>query len=611
MIEPSLRDIQRYGINPETFEELKRRINASGGPSVMDSDFHHIRGGLEGGDHNTGLLGGPDPALMPLAGSFNAYQQHQIEEIGQNFKLTPATLAFRLENKRLGPNDPLKWYPSPFLMYISKKIATGIVRGNARIIISAPPRHGKSRISTIHGPLWCLETFANKNIVTTTYGADLSEDFARAIRDYIYDNPDDLDVRIRDDASRLAKFLTNKGGALTSIGIGGPITGRGADVLLIDDFIKQIKEALSPTYRQYVWDWFTTTAMTRLEPNASVIIIATRWHHDDLIGRIIKKFGTKEEGGDWDYIKFHATARENDPLGRSVGEPLFPQRYSAKVLKERETLLGKVYYDAIFDQEPHESDSDLTDKSWVKRFHIRQLPETNLRLVRVWDFAGSEDLKADFTAGGLYAGDIPNKNVYLLNMIRDQLTPAKVQDLVEQTAEADGPGVEIVICQETGSAGKAVVDFYARNVLKGYKVVGQYWNTNKLIVAQPFLAACEAGHFYMLEGEEWNEAFLTEFEHFPAVGAGYHDDQMDTSANAYIRLFGKTGMKTTWGRNSRSAQQILSNLPKDPVEAALIATKAAKAAKSSPHTLLKQGKSASFSTMRGATFGRKSRDYYN
>lgn len=561
-------------------------------------------------NQTTPLLTPEDPNWLPpesegiFPSKFSAFETYQLEEMASKYKLTPATLAFHLENLRIPIDSPLKWYPAPFLLNISAKIAQGVAKGNARILISAPPRHGKSRISTIHGPLWILENFPNKNVVVTSYGADLAEDFSREVRDFIKDNPDQLEVRIRKDADRISKFLTNKDGALTAIGIGGPITGRGADVLLIDDYIKQIKEANSPTYRQQTWDWFTTTAMTRLEPNASVIIVATRWHHDDLIGRILKNFPD-----DWEHIKYHAIAREKDNLGRAPGEALFPQRYSVKTLNSRQALLGTFYYDALFDQEPHDSTGDLTDKSWIKVIEAKDIPERPFRLVRVWDFAGTESASADYTAGALIAGDPQSQECYLLNMIRQKNTAAKNELLVTKTAESDGPSVEIVICQETGSAGKAVVEHYKSNVLSGYKVTGHYWNQGKVIIAQPWLACVENGHFYMLRAP-WNKAFLDEFETFPSEGSGFHDDQMDVCANGYIKLFGKKRLGVTIGRRKPSDPNnpsALSSASSPEQAAALLA----KQAVNSPHRLLKHSKAYAFGSLRRATFGRRQSDIYH
>lgn len=460
------------------------------------------------------------------------------EEVLSNYKLTPATLAFKLENLEVRPGRRLRWYPAPHLMYISLKIATGIAKGGARIIISAPPRHGKSKLCTHYGPLWVLENFSDYNVATITYGADLSTDFAREVRDSIYDNPDHLSVRVREDANRLSRFLTDKDGSLTSIGLGGPFTGRGAHVLFIDDYIKTIKEALSQTQRDQQWEWFISTAMTRLEPGASVIIIATRWHHDDLIGRIVK---SPELLGEWEYIRLPAIAEQDDPLGRPEGDALFPQRFSLKSLLERKAFMGSTFFDAIYQQAPHDETGAFAQRGWLQ--YSEYLPPGRMRLVRIWDMAGTEG-GGDYTVGGLLGHHIQTNNVYLLNIIRKQLSPAGVEKLVKDTAELDTRATEVVIEQESGSSGKALIQHYITNVLPGYKCSGAYSNKHKLVKAQPFVAAAEAGRFILLKAG-WNEPFALEFEQFPG---GKNDDQIDVCSIGYEFLMGHPKIKPTFGR---------------------------------------------------------------
>ena len=248
------------------------------------------------------------------------FAEEQLRALGSNYRLTPATLAVKLDKD---------WIPAKHLQYISAKVAHAISKGNGRLIISAPPRHGKSQLITRTVPIWIHERFGNKEVVLTTYGGELSADFGREVRDTIINNPKILTSRIRRDSSKVSNWMTEQGGSMRSIGIGGPITGRGADILLIDDYIKEIKEAYSVTYRDYIWNWFVTTAFTRIEPGGTCIIIATRWHHDDLIGRILR---AKDQLGDWEYIRLPAEAEENDALGRAVGEPLFPERYPLSAL---------------------------------------------------------------------------------------------------------------------------------------------------------------------------------------------------------------------------------------------------------------------------------------
>jgi len=524
--------------------------------------------------------------LTGSVGLTSALTSYQLEEIIKDYKFSPATLAFKLENRKVQPGMPLRWYPSPHLMFISLKIAMGIAKGNARIIVSAPPRHGKSKISTIHTPVWGLERFPEYHFVLATYGADLSMDFGRDVMGLINDNSDLLSVRLHEDVQRAAKFMTDVGGAMTSVGLGGPITGRGADVLIIDDYIKEIKEAMSPAYKEYLWNWFVTTAMTRLEPNASVIIVATRWVDDDLIGQIVKNFP-----GEWEYICLPAIAEEDDPLGREPGEALFPERYDEKALNERKRLLGSLWFDAIYQQKPHPAGGKLGNRNWV--LPIDKVPEqATLKLLRIWDLASTPG-GGDPTTGGLLGLDTQTNNVYLLNVIRKHLGPAGVEDLVYNTAEVEGKQTAICIEREPGSSGKIVAENYINNVLRGFTVSDFYSNEHKVVRAQPFLAAAEAGRFYMLKAD-WNEEFLKEFESFPDAE---HDDQIDVCAIGYAKFIGKIHLPATFGRRSRLRHAI------EEARAQRLKTEAPNIVQA-PQT---RSYGKIFRTIRGGSFGRQKR----
>lgn len=451
-----------------------------------------------------------------------------------NYKLTPATLYHRL--------DP-QWIPAKWLMYVSAKVAQAIIRGNGRLIISAPPRHGKSRLITIGTSIWIQEVLRTANIILTSYGGDLSRDFGREVRNIIEDNHDILDVRIAPDKAQAGAWANQWGGGMFSVGLGGPITGRGANVLLIDDYIKEIKEALSETTREYIWNWFSTTAFTRLEPGGTCIIIATRWHYDDLIGRILRH----NPGGKWEYVHIPAIAtQDNDVLGRMKGEALFPERYPIEVLEERKATLGTFFFNALFQQTPENPDAKWADGNWLTIVE----PPANLAALpkaRVWDLAASEN-GGDYTTGGLYAYDKAIDTLYVLNMIRRQLSPGAVEVLVQDTAKADGLGVKVYVEQEPGASGKALVHHYNVTVLPEYVVEAVPATDGKSTRAQPMLAAAEAGHVKLLKGS-WNEAFISEFGTFPV---GDHDDQVDNASIAYTKMSGKTAYRASWGRSPTS-----------------------------------------------------------
>jgi predicted phage terminase large subunit-like protein len=477
------------------------------------------------GNGNAGLQ---TPGLGRIA-------SRRLAELGANYKLTPATMAHKLNPR---------WYPAAHLMAISLRIAKAIAAGNARIIISVPPRHGKSELITKYTTIWTLEHFPHWMTILATYGAELSTDFGREVRDIIQANSNLLDVRIKQDIRRVANWKTQQGGGMAAVGIGGPITGRGADVLLIDDYIKEIKEAMSKAHKDYIWDWFRTTAYTRIEPGGSCIIIATRWARDDLIGRILD---SNLGDVDWQYIRFPALAEADDILGRQPGEALFPKRYDEAALHAIKETLGSFFFNSLYQQDPQNSEHALTDAKWLKLIDILP-PLVNCKKARIWDMAGTQD-GGDYTVGTHMIHDKPKNSTYITNVKRRRMSPQGVESLVRATAIDDGLDTTIYIEQEPGSSGKALVEYYANTVLPEFTVEAVPHNDGKTERAQPFLAAAEAGRIYLLKGS-WNEEFISEFGRFPD---GDHDDQIDTAAIGFTKLSGKKTFSASWGRRMHMA----------------------------------------------------------
>lgn len=465
----------------------------------------------------------------------NGFIDSKARALLNNYKLTPATLAHKL--------DPT-WMPSPWLMYVSTLVATELRKGNARIIISAPPRHGKSRLITTFTSIWIQEIFKTMHIILTSYGGDLAADFGREVRNIILANEEYLDVRIAPDKSQAKAWKNQWGGGMASVGLGGAITGRGAHVLVIDDFIKEIKEALSSTHREYIWNWFSTTAFTRIEPGGSCIIIATRWHHDDLIGRILKY----NPGGAWKYIHIPAIALNDDILGRQPGEALFPERFDLKALEERKETLGTFFFNALYQQQPENPDAKITDAGWLGIVdfvpNLEKLPQA-----RVWDFAATPD-GGDYAVGGNFAYDASIDTLYILNIIRVQKSPGQIEQLVRKTAVADGTKTKIYIEQEPGSSGKMLTHHYNETVLPEFNVEAVPATDGKLSRAQPMLAAAEAGKVKLVKAL-WNQIFIDEFKDFP--GSDY-DDQVDITSIAYNKMSGKSSYSASWGRHNNSVR---------------------------------------------------------
>lgn len=444
--------------------------------------------------------------------------------------LTPATLAMAL-----WPDGEDRWIPQKHLLYASSRIAHAIMRGNGRLIVSMPPRHGKSRLISETTIPWFLEKFPGRHVMLVSYNEELAVEFGGKAKDLILAKPDLFSFQIRDDRARVDRFETQRGNIVRFSGIKGGQTGKGAHLFIIDDFLKGIGEAMSPVVRQDIWNSFLANLHTRLEPGSTMIIVATRWHTDDLIGRLLKHVP-----GEFEYIEFPAIAKEADVLGRKVGQPLFPERFPIEELMRRKKLYGSMVFEALYQQKPIDADAKFTNGAWLKRLaEGMEVDAGKVGLVtcRAWDMAATNG-GGDFTVGTRMSRVSGGPRAFVENVYRGQLSPNRIERKIREIAVADGVNVTVLLEQEPGSQSKQLIEHYRNNVLPEFEVievpVGNVKN-RKTVMAQPFVAACEAGNVYMYAGD-WTDEFVAEFDAFPPDENG-HDDQVDTAAMAYNHLF--------------------------------------------------------------------------
>jgi len=458
--------------------------------------------------------------------------QQVLEALGSDaWRLTPATFASRISKG--------KWLPAAHLQYISSLISYHIIKGNGRLVVNIPPRHGKSELLSVYTPSWFLDRFPDKSIILSSYGASLAEGFGRRVRDIIRSNPNDLRCELA--TERVDEFHTTAGGSFYAVGVAGATTGRGADLLLIDDYLKNAKDAASEGIRNDIWDWFGSTSYTRLEPDGTVIILATRWNLDDLNGRI-----ERLPGDDWTYINLPAFAVEDDPLGREIGEALWPFRYDMPTLKKIETVLGKYFWQALYQQRPIPRSAGQVDASMFQIPDI--MPDASrMRKVRAWDFAGTEE-KGDWTVGVLMGEDMITDRFYILDVVRVRIAASELESIVRATAMMDGSDTRITLEQEPGSSGKFMVEHMVNNVLKGYDAEGLRASGEKFVRAQPLIAQIQALRVYMPRAL-WNSILIDEFCLFPDAP---HDDQVDAASQAYQKLTEKRYGGVVWGRVSNA-----------------------------------------------------------
>lgn len=477
------------------------------------------------------------PGTESVKGNLDRYEVEALQEIlgGRDaWRLTPATFATKVTNGR--------WKSPKHLRLASTAIASGLIAGNARMVFSFPPRHGKSELLSVNTPQWILDRWPHYRVMITAYGADLATSFGRRVRDELdYINSAGLTrTTLKPDSQRADEWYTTEGGGMLCAGVAGPITGRGADVLLIDDYLKNAKDAASVTIRDDIWDWFVSTAFSRLEPGGSVVIVATRWNVDDLIGRL-----DELQPGLWTHVKFPAIATEdNDVLGRRIGDPLWPERYDLDRLSNIREVLGEYFWQALYQQAPIPPGAGLIQSGQL--VVIDTVPaDARLELIRCWDLAGSPD-KGDYTVGVLLGYDRKSGITYLLDVRRGQFGPSKVEELIKLTAEFDGTAVKILIEQEPGSSGKMVAEYLVTKLLAGFNARAERVTGDKFTRAQPLFARIQAGYVRMLRAP-WNKPFTDELIKFPE---GEHDDQVDAASGAYNALAGKKLLGVTWGRRS-------------------------------------------------------------
>lgn len=238
-----------------------------------------------------------------------------------------------------------------------------------RVAIFMPPRRGKSRRAARWGALWYLRKFPHRRVAIASYGAELAEEHSRWVRDQIvaYNGADgvpNLGLTLKSGSkagNRFGLAGSDEGGMLAA-GVGGALTGRGANLIIIDDPVKNREEADSATLRKKAWDWYTTVARTRLEPGGAIILIQTRWHEDDLGGRLV---GRQED--QWHVLSLPELAESDDDLlGRSRGEPLWPERYDLADDERTRKDLGGRDWTALYQQRPAPPEGAVFRYSWIR-----------------------------------------------------------------------------------------------------------------------------------------------------------------------------------------------------------------------------------------------------
>lgn len=307
---------------------------------------------------------------------------------------TPACWAMSVSGSR--------WGLFPHLRLIDD-VVTRFVTGQTRqtiLILEAPPRHGKSEYVSKYLPSWYLGVYPDRHIQLAAYQAHFASDWGRKCRDLLIEHgPSYFGVQVRDDLRAANAWgIAGRDGTMHTAGIGGPMTGRGAHLLIVDDPIKNAEEAMSELILDRHWDWWQSTASTRLEPNGRSIVMCTRWAERDLPGRLI----AAAEAGDIPpilRIRLPALAGEDDLLGRAPGDALWPERYSREKLIEIKESKSAFWWNALYDQRPSRHDSaEWPDEYFGEHIWTDYWPASFERSALYLDPSKGRTEKSDFSA---------------------------------------------------------------------------------------------------------------------------------------------------------------------------------------------------------------------
>ena len=329
-----------------------------------------------------------------------------------------------------------QWKSAKHLDMLDDYLRRLVIRDIKRLMVIMPPRHGKSLFISQYLPSWYLGNFKDERIILTSYEADLAAGFGRKVRDTIEDiGKDVFGIRLKEDSQAANRWdIEGATGGMNTAGIGGPITGKGANLLIIDDPVKNALEANSKTYRDRAWEWYTSTAYTRLEPNGVVVLIMTRWHEDDLVGRILND---KEESKKWTVLHLPALAEENDLLGRKVGEALWPERYDEQKLREIQNTIGSYWFSALYQGSPTPAEGKIFKRSLFRYYEedenyyilktntiSKRVEKSRCSIFQTVDTAATEKETSDYFVIATWA-ITPDRELLLLDIFRERINTTK------------------------------------------------------------------------------------------------------------------------------------------------------------------------------------------
>jgi predicted phage terminase large subunit-like protein len=445
---------------------------------------------------------------------------------------SPADMAVEL--------DP-RFLRTPAIDVINDALTEALNTPDARLIISMPPQEGKSTLATKWLPVWLLQDKPDTRIVVASYALSVARRMGRLIKGELTAHSHDLGVVIADDVAAQHEFqIAGRVGGVYAVGIGGGLTSRPADAMIIDDPLKDRVEADSEAFRDRAWEWWTDTASARLSPGAPVIVIMTRWHHDDLVGRLL----AAEDGHRWKVINIPAQADHRpelgqvDVLGRQPGEYMVSARgRTPEQWERRKVTAGPRTWAALFQGRPSPLAGDLfpekwaeyTTPMWLERDDgSRWIPGDGFELVQSWDFTFKDAKGSDYVVGQVWLR--LGVHAYLVDQVRARLSFTATIDAI-RTMTARWPQA-VAKFMEDKANGPAIMNALSATMPGMIPIEPEGSKYARAAAVSPLVHSANV-HLPTPEILPNVEELLEEARAFPN---GAHDDTIDAFSQAINRI---------------------------------------------------------------------------
>ena len=413
-------------------------------------------------------------------------------------------------------------------------------RESPRLAIFMPPRVGKSQLSSIFLPSWGLGRSPKKELVITAYAANLADEFSKKTREILRDPDYQLifpDTKLHKDMASVDSWRTTQMGGYTSVGVGGGLTGKGADLLILDDLYKDRADADSESYRKTVEDWFKSTAYTRIQPGGGCLILFTRWSEGDLGGFIDEHM----QHENFKVLKFAALAEHDEPPYRLAGESINPKRRSAEDYLRIKKTVGVREWQCLYQQDPVPAEGSFFKADQIRYYSKnidedtptrKRLPELHdLATFSAWDFSTGRG--TDFTVGMTAAID-RDYNIYIIDVKRGKwssfdIAEKIIDNAIEHRTQRNG--------MEQGQLSAMIEPILNKRMQERQKFLSilplKPGRQNKVARAMTIQARLEQGKVFLPEDAPWVQDFLAELLKFPN---GRNDDQIDVFAYCGLML---------------------------------------------------------------------------